>query len=536
MSKFTPARVLRSLRSRILLLTLLVCILIASALTGFFLLLRQTQSAIMSGSAAHLLSLVNSFARDYSMAIGSSNNSDALQALNEEPNPHADSVLREFSINAFQRDPGIEGGFYSLATGGLLGYAFPTNDGPGPKQDIPPRERPTILAVAQQAATTGTPAALTFRGQSDVILFQAVPLSSNGKVFGSVWAMHRIHDANSGRDLQALLGVSCLALAAMICVAVAFWVTRNVQADVSTIQDRLTEMEVELNQPRKGNVSTSELDGILTGIDKLGISLQQKIEKERQLVEQLHHKERLAALGQVAAGVAHELRNPLATIRLRAQMSMRSKDPELLDRSAKLTLEEIDRLSGVLDRLLYFAKPIQLQVKSFRPAQLCEDLLSSLRPEAQAASIELVLMNSDDMELSGDALKLRQVLENLVRNAMESFEPTGPGVQRKIVISLLFNTAKVHVRVEDNGMGMRPEIATRVFDPFFTTKVHGTGLGLSIAKEIVRAHHGDLTLEGIANGGTVAELVLPRQPEEPRNAIEPKKDSTSYDRTNPYCR
>jgi signal transduction histidine kinase len=85
-------------------------------------------------------------------------------------------------------------------------------------------------------------------------------------------------------------------------------------------------------------------------------------------------------------------------------------------------------------------------------------------------------------------------------------------------------------------MGMRPEIATRVFDPFFTTKVHGTGLGLSIAKEIVRAHHGDLTLEGIANGGTVAELVLPRQLEEPRNAIEPKKDSTSYDRTNPYCR
>ena len=526
MSQLTPTRLLRSLRSRILLLTLLVCVLLASALTGFFLLLRHTQSTIISGSATHLFTVVNTFAKDYLTATGSSNNSEAVQALADEPNPRANSILAAFSVNAFRRDPGVEGGFYSSTTDSLLGYAFPTNDGPGPKNDIPPRERPTILSVAQQAVSSDKPSSFVFRGQKDVILFQAVPLSRNNQILGSVWAMQRIHYVDTGRDLQALFGVSCLALAAMACVGVAFWITRNVQSDVSTIQGRLRDLEVDLNQPRRGNVSSAELDGILSGIDTLGVSLQQKIETERQLIEQLHHKERLAALGQVAAGVAHELRNPLATIRLRAQMSLRSKDPEQLDKSAKLTLEEIDRLSGVLDRLLYFAKPLQLQVKGFDPAQMCEDLLAALRPEAKSASIELVYNDSDSADLFGDALKLRQVMENLVRNAMESFEGTRV-LQKRILVSITSTPTNVRITVEDNGVGLPDNISAKAFDPFFTTKARGTGLGLSIANEIVRAHQGTLTLKNVPGGGTVADLLLPRFAEHPREPIASERSGAS---------
>ena len=282
------------------------------------------------------------------------------------------------------------------------------------------------------------------------------------------------------------------------------------------VQDRLHDLETDLTQPRRGSVSASELDSILIGIDRLGISLQQKIEKERQLVDQLHHKERLAALGQVAAGVAHELRNPLATIRLRAQMSMRSKDPEQLDRSAKLTLEEIDRLSSVLDRLLYFAKPIQLQLNHFSVGLLCEDLFASLEAEAANASVAFELIRSGDTEISGDALKLRQVLENLVRNAMESFESVKT-TEKKISVSLTTTASNVNIRIEDNGSGVGDKALDRVFDPFFTTKARGTGLGLSIANEIVKAHQGTLTLEPRPRGGTVAELVFPRHADERHN-------------------
>ena len=501
----SQTHVLRSLRSRILLLALLVCALLASALTGFFLLLRRTQSAMITDSATNLLAVVNAFANDYMSAV----RGDGLSVLT---GPDADARLSVFTINALRRDPGIEGGFYSSSTDSLEGYAFPTSEGPGPKRDIPPRERPTILSVARQAAATGEPASFMFRGQEDVILFQAAPLTRNGDAFGSVWVMHRLHAANSGRDVQALLGVSGLAFAATACVGLAFWITRSVQTDVSTIQRRLEDLEHDLGQPRQGEVSAAELQTILHGIDKLGVSLQQKIAEERQLVEQLHHKERLASLGQVAAGVAHELRNPLATIRLRAQMSLRSKDPEQLDRSAKLILEEIDRLSSVLDRLLYFAKPIQLQLQSFDPGQMCRDLLGAMQPEAERSSIGLAYAESMPGIITADPWKLRQVLENLVRNSMESFggiETT----QKQIVVSAHATLNRVALTVQDNGAGLPEGGAARIFDPFFTTKARGTGLGLSIAKEIVRAHRGTLELRVLPGGGTLAEVSLPRDGE-----------------------
>jgi signal transduction histidine kinase len=508
MNETRGTRVLRSLRSRILLLALLVCALLASALTGFFLLLRQTQSAMIAESATNLLTVVNTFAADFLSAVGL-RPGDELSTLSLSPGPDADARLSAFTINALRRDAGIEGGFYSSSTDSLEGYAFPTSEGPGPKSDLPPRERPTILSVARQAAATGKPASRMFRGQQDVILFQAVPLAHNGDRFGSVWAMHRLHDANSGREIQALLGLSGLALAATACVGIAFWITRSVQTDVSTIQHRLEDLERDLSEPPRGEASATELQTILRGIDKLGISLQQKIAEERQLVEQLHHKERLASLGQVAAGVAHELRNPLATIRLRAQMALRGKDADQLDRSAKLILEEIDRLNYVLDRLLYFAKPIRLQLQGFDPGQMCRDLLSMLQPEAERSSVTLAYEESTPCSITGDPWKLRQVVENLVRNAVESFDGID-STAKQIVVSTHATLDHVALSVQDNGAGLSPEIAARVFDPFFTTKARGTGLGLSIAKEIVRAHRGNLELKALPGQGTLAEVILPR--------------------------
>lgn len=508
MNRSSGTRMLRSLRSRILLLALLVCVLLASALTGFFLLLRQTQSAVITDAASNLLGIVNAFANDYLNAVRS-HPVEGLSSLTLPPGAEADARLSGFTINALRRDPGIEGGFYSSSTDSLQGYAFPTSEGPGPKRDLPPRERPTIISVARQAVATGKPASFMFRGQQDVILFQAVPLAHNGNAFGSVWAMHRLHDANSGRDIQALLGVSGLALAATACVGIAFWITRSVQTDVSTIQRRLEDLERDLSEPRRGEASATELETILRGIDKLGISLRQKISEERQLVEQLHHKERLASLGQVAAGVAHELRNPLATIRLRAQMSLRSKDAEQVDRSAKLILEEIDRLSSVLDRLLYFAKPIRLQLQRFDPGQICRDLLGTLQPEAERSSVALSYEESAPGMMSGDPWKLRQVLENLVRNAMESFDGM-ESAPKQIVLSAHATLDQVALSVQDNGAGLPQEAAAHIFDPFFTTKARGTGLGLSIAKEIVRAHRGSLELKAVPGGGTLAEVILPR--------------------------
>jgi signal transduction histidine kinase len=115
--------------------------------------------------------------------------------------------------------------------------------------------------------------------------------------------------------------------------------------------------------------------------------------------------------------------------------------------------------------------------------------------------------------MSGDPWKLRQVLENLVRNAMESFDGM-ESAPKQIVLSAHAILDQVALSVQDNGAGLPQEAAAHIFDPFFTTKARGTGLGLSIAKEIVRAHRGSLELKTVPGGGTLAEVILPRTLEE----------------------
>lgn len=123
--------------------------------------------------------------------------------------------------------------------------------------------------------------------------------------------------------------------------------------------------------PVPDGVHLEEFDRVLYGVDTLAASLQQKIEKERVLEAEMRHKERLSALGQFAAGIAHELRNPLATIRLRTQMSQRSSESEGVGRNSSVILEEIDRLDTIIGRLLYFSRPIHLQLQPISLTEFC---------------------------------------------------------------------------------------------------------------------------------------------------------------------
>jgi signal transduction histidine kinase len=148
---------------------------------------------------------------------------------------------------------------------------------------------------------------------------------------------------------------------------------------------------------------------------------------------------------------------------------------------------------------------------------MCQDLLASLEPEAESASIEFIGPPFDHTEIVGDGLKLRQVMENLLRNAMESFAGTA-APQKKITVSIVSTPADLRIKVEDNGAGLPGNSSEKIFDPFFTTKARGTGLGLSIASEIVRAHQGTLTIKSASGVGTIAQVTLPRLADHLRTA------------------
>jgi signal transduction histidine kinase len=230
----------------------------------------------------------------------------------------------------------------------------------------------------------------------------------------------------------------------------------------------------------------------------------QVVERER-LRTELRRSERLAALGKLLAGVAHEVRNPLAGIRGITQLWRRGLG--LGDEGFGHLIDEVDRLEGIVSRLLQFSRadaqdltPGDLNTVAAEAARLAEE-----RARAQEVRVELDLEpDLPAVEMAPPALV--QVLRNLTTNALQVM-PRG-GVLR-IETRLDPVRATVAARVADNGPGLSAEILTHLFEPFFTTKAEGTGLGLAIAREIALAHRGDLTAENRPGGGAVFILTLP---------------------------
>jgi signal transduction histidine kinase len=213
----------------------------------------------------------------------------------------------------------------------------------------------------------------------------------------------------------------------------------------------------------------------------------QKLERDR-LQTELRRSERLAALGKLLAGVAHEVRNPLAGIRSTAQLWQRGIGPDA--ESFDDLLSEVDRLDGIVERLLHFSRadaqemfPSDLNALAVEAARLASPLA-----EGHGVRIETHLGPSLPPALMAPPAVL-QILRNLTTNAIQAM-PDG-GLLR-ISTRLDPTTRRVELEVSDTGHGLEPEALAHLFEPFFTTKSNGTGLGLAIAREIALAHRGEL--------------------------------------------
>ncbi|MGI8771960.1 MAG: histidine kinase dimerization/phospho-acceptor domain-containing protein, partial [Acidobacteriaceae bacterium] len=364
-----------SVKARIVLLAVLTCLLMGAAASGFIYLLRNTESAQIGSSERRLAILAQTLGQDYAAQSRYEAQAHRPLALSSPREPGSEQVLSLMTSVVLQHEIGVEGGFYSTADDDLLGYAFPTHEGPGRKKDIPEKERPAITELARKAATTGQPQSLRFSGARDAIVFVASPVKIDGSIPGSTWLMQRLPGVNSGRNLQLLFGSIGFALAAFVCALVAFLITAQVQAGVSAVLARLGSLQQDFSGARTAQPQLAEFEQVLAEVDALSRTLKQKIESERQLENRLRHQERLSALGQFAAGIAHELRNPLATIRLRTQMSERASGTESLTKNTRVVLEEIDRLDTMIERLLYFSRPIRLALEPVDLAILCTDVL-----------------------------------------------------------------------------------------------------------------------------------------------------------------
>jgi signal transduction histidine kinase len=268
--------------------------------------------------------------------------------------------------------------------------------------------------------------------------------------------------------------------------------------------------------------------GVVTGLwvyRELLAPLRNQLRRSRAIVER---HEKLASLGTLAAGVAHEIRNPLTAINVRLHSLNRNLPPGSSEQEDASVIEsEIRRLERIVHEFLQFARPAEPKFVIVSADNLLAKVSRLMSGQLEKSNIQLQLQSPSDVWIRVDPQQLEQVLINLVQNASESI-----GREGTVSLSARSDTARLNGRsrsvgvleVRDTGRGIPPDVQRRLFDPFFTTKEEGTGLGLSIAARIVEQQGGTLHFTTAVNRGTTFHVVLPQ--------VRPEDESTSQNSPN----
>jgi signal transduction histidine kinase len=384
-----------------------------------------------------------------------------------------DQELGEAAIQVLSRFEAVEGGYYLENFQRFLGSAFPTAPPPPDVPETtsarnrtagpPPREYFLIENQVIAAIAADQPLFLVKDVPPSTVAIRTAPVKAQGKLVGATWLMIRLVDpffldrSIRGYQLAAGLALGGIGLALALTIGL-----------VRTVRRQTLE--------------------------------------RAQLQVELRRSERLAALGKLIAGVAHEIRNPLAGIRSTIQLWQRGIGPDA--ESMADVVAEADRMEAIVARLLEFSRA---NVQRLAPGNLNDVVADSARlarVQAQAQNVQIQVElepNLPLIQMSPSALI--QVFRNLTTNALQAM-PKG-GILRLSTRHHL-ERRMVEAEVADTGPGLGPDVTPHLFEPFFTTRSEDTGLGLAIAREIALAHYGQLQpVLGPGQSGTIFRLSLP---------------------------
>lgn len=503
-----------SFRWQIALLGTLVVVLFLSVLFAAFATLHYTRSAILSGEKKQLVSITQNLAREYEDKAEFSRQNKEPPPLNNPSAASSREVLALLSRVVLQDAEDVKGGFYVGADGSLLGDSFPSSAAPTnlAYTDLSADQRGDIVIAAKAAVDTHQPSEKLLSSASSVVLIEAVPIHDGYAIVGSAWTMKHISVLPGANRFRAYLITVALGLAALASVLLTLLVIHNLQGGVRKIESALRGLEQNLDSHIDSGSDPEEIQRISQAINRLGVALQANLQREKHIEGQLRHSERLASLGRLVAGVAHEVRNPLATIRLRVQMCRRDSDNVQVKESCGIALEEIERLNGMVNRLLNFSRPVQLRCEPADLRVLIEERMASFRDWAQRRGVILSTeLPRSNVPLDFDKNRMAQVFDNVIQNAIEAMSDGGGTLS--VSVASQSNAARdcrgVCVEFRDTGKGMAASVARQVFDPFFTTKPSGTGLGLSICHELVQAHGGEIEVDSEEGRGTKVRITIP---------------------------
>jgi signal transduction histidine kinase len=264
---------------------------------------------------------------------------------------------------------------------------------------------------------------------------------------------------------------------------------------------------------------------VVTGLSVIGVLLftlfafraAESLLKAR---ESLMRAETLATMGRMAAGLAHEIRNPLFIIRGAAE-KLRDACPERSAEIESYIIEEVDRLNGTLTDYLLFARDEPGRLVSFDLAATLGKSVRNIRESLEGSDVELALeFEIGRAPFSGEEKRLQQAFLNILLNARQAIAGSG-----RVRVSLASSGRNYTIRVADTGSGIPEKDLSRIFEPFFTTKTYGSGLGLAIAKKAVEDHGGRIAIKSAAGAGTEVTITLPAPPDGRMEEIENGHDA-----------
>jgi PAS domain S-box-containing protein len=270
--------------------------------------------------------------------------------------------------------------------------------------------------------------------------------------------------------------------------------------------------------------STAPLKGG-EGKDLGAIGVFRDVTLVRQLESDLRRSDRLAALGTLAAGLAHEIKNPLTSLlTFSRHLDRKVDDPNFRERFRNVVPRELERINGIVERLLELARPSRMTFTLVRLPELLERALELYVEQLDEQHIEIVRAYARDFPpIQADKDALYRVFVNLIANALDAMprggrltvragwvgtgDPVRPARRRPV--------SRVKVEIEDTGVGIEPSDTDRIFNPFYTTRDSGTGLGLALAHKIVEDHGGAISFESVPGRGTTFTIVLSLIPDPP---------------------
>jgi signal transduction histidine kinase len=255
----------------------------------------------------------------------------------------------------------------------------------------------------------------------------------------------------------------------------------------------------------------SQIDKLNRDLDSQTDILRKANERLTRMHERLLHSERLAIIGKMSAQIAHEIRNPLSSMSLDAELLGDEIDSvESIDLSQARSLlasmqEQVDILTHVIEDYLQFARIPEIRPEKVSLNALISGIIESMGPEFRQNAAEVLPRLSRQMpEISLDSYQFRIALVNILRNSLEAMPKGG-----RIVVSTELRNGRVAVSLTDSGVGIHPDNIDKIFTPFFTTKDNGTGLGLSLAQQIIEKHGGDISCRSNTGEGTSFIIDLP---------------------------